>query len=205
MQISIIVRLIATALMLVFTGSAGAVLIVDQENFGGNNTSGSLSNSLSTFGRAQTFTVGVAGIFDSIDVQLRGGATSARVIATAAGAPIGGSAGSTVLANSSGVSNVGDIYTFDLSAAGLAVNVGDILAIELFGTGPWVGTSSNPYAGGADYFFNNVSFPNWTIQPDVDLNFRTYVDVVGVPEPTTLALFGLGVLGLRFNSRKRDI
>ena len=117
---------------------ANAVPVLDQDNFvAPANSLGGLSRDTTTaLGRAQTFTVGIAGLIGSLDVQLlSGSATLARIVATAGGAPIGGSGGSTVAATSSSVSSIGNVFTFDFSAAGLAVNVGDIFAIELFGDG----------------------------------------------------------------------
>lgn len=196
--------LFALLTVLMIPMAANAVPIVDQEHFvTSTNGFGNLSNG-TTFGRAQTFTVGLAGIFDSIDVQVRsGGATQARIIATAGGAPIGGSGGSTVLATSSSVTNAGDVYTFDFSPSGLAVTVGQILAIELFGQGQWSGvtaTGGGSYAGGSDYFFNtNFATPNWTINPNFDWNFRTYVDV---SEPGIVALVLIGLLGMSLARRR---
>lgn len=185
--------------------AANAVPIVDQEHFASTTGSGGLISNNIDFGRAQTFTVGLAGLFDSIDVRLLGGGvTEARILATTGGVPIGGVGGSTVLASSSLVSMVGNLFSFDFSASNLAVNVGDILAIELIGGGTWSGTPTGSYAGGSDNFFNSGYTNTWTSNLSWDMDFRTYVDVpTGVPEPGTLALLSMGLLGMSAARRKK--
>ena len=183
------VVLIAILLVTVAT-PAGAVVILDQENFIFDpQASGSGSATNGTFGRVQTFTVGVAGTLDSVALELLGTTTSARILATSGGAPIGGSGGSTVLASTTVISNVGDIFTFDFSGAGLAVSVGDVLAMEQFG-GTWRGDNNDPYAGGTDYFFETFFLnQNWTANPIFDWNFRTFVDVGPAAVPV-LSIWG---------------
>ncbi len=183
--------------------TADAVPIVDQEHFVAHpNATGGLSG-IPTFGRAQTFTVGLTGLFHSLDVQLDGGATQARILATSAGAPIGGVGGSTVLAVTHAVSNVGDVFTFDFSASRLAVDPGDVLAIELIGDGAWWGVNvigGGSYSAGSDYFFNTIiDVDTWSINQNLDWNFRTYIQV---SEPPAAALLGLGILAFGFARRR---
>ncbi|MEQ8206647.1 MAG: PEP-CTERM sorting domain-containing protein [Woeseia sp.] len=200
--------IIAVTAVLLSPLAANALPIVDQENFSTDARATFIVSNNTNFGRAQTFTVGLAGLFDSIDVQLSALSTltEARILATSGGVPIGGPGGSTVLASSSLISSVGDLFSVDFSAFGLAVNVGDVLAIELIGDAAWLGSASNPYAGGGDNYFNaNFGAPNWTANGNSDTNFRTYVDVpTGVPEPGTLALFGIGLLGMSVSRRKKS-
>lgn len=196
---------LAVAAVLLSPIAANAVPILDQDNFASNGGGGGLVSNTSNFGRAQTFTVGLAGLFDSLDVRLLGGSvTQARILATTNGTPIGGAGGSTVLATTSLVSSVGNILSFDFSASGLAVNVGDAFAIELIGSGTWSGSPRGTYAGGTAYFFNSDSrIYNWRASESWDWDFRTYVDVpASVPEPGTLALLGIGLLGMCAARRK---
>jgi hypothetical protein len=172
-----------------------ATVVLDQVSVGG--TGSARTSNGTTFGRAQTFTVGIAGLLDSVEVTMADGTpTTLRILATSGGVPVGGSGGSTVLATSSAATVLGASFTFDLSPAALAVAVGDVLAIEIFG-GRWV-TGPNTYAGGNGDFYNaDFSIPNWSPLSS-DQAFRTFVEngLATVPEPASLALFGAGLAGL---------
>ena len=198
---------VAGVLAAIASGSARAAVLLDQVSAGTFNSVAGLSNG-STFGRSQTFTVGLAGILDSVEVSFfppSGAPTTLRILATSGGVPIGGAAGSTVLATSTLVTGVGGVFTFDLSPSALAVAVGDVLAIEPFGSGSWLGTSTNPYAPGSDHFFSAPSPNTWTVNSGSDNFFRTFVQVAQVPEPASLTLFaaGLAALGLIGWRRRR--
>ncbi len=202
-------RLLFLLVVLIFSQSASASLILDQEHWTPDISAWARISDGATFGRSQTFTVGRDGFLDSVDVQhtQTGEFTLARILATANGMPIGGSAGSVVLATSSIVRNAGSVFTFDFGEAFLAVNAGDVLALELFGTpnANWVGqkifegTGPVGYAGGDSYFFNtDFGISNWE-PASFDQNFRTYT----VSEPVSLALFGLGLAGVVVQRRQR--
>jgi len=111
-------------------------------------------------------------------------------------------------------------HTFDLSAANIFVNAGDQFAIG-FGflglpisidpgfdlVGPFIGTDFNGgYAGGALYALSPPIFPNMPPRlfgpSDTDIYFRTYVEPTSVTEPGTIALLGLGLLGIGLIRRR---
>ncbi|MEM6552740.1 MAG: PEP-CTERM sorting domain-containing protein [Planctomycetota bacterium] len=157
----------------------------------------------------QTFTVGVTGTLDSIDLQ---------VLQSSQGVPAGdlvvdilGTTGGTpdlsnVLGSGSVVGTTlpppsfddGQFTNIDLSAAGIDVTVGEVLAFrvrpELAGDFfSLVDRDGLPpdYAGGSLYITRGIADPpNFAI--DSDAGFRTYVTVI--PEPTSAALLGFGGL-----------
>lgn len=192
-------RVFSLLISLTFCQPVIASLILDQEHWTEDVSAWARISDGATFGRSQTFTVGLGGFLGSVDVQhtQTGEFTMARILATSDGTPIGGSNGSVVLATSSIVNKVGDVFTFDFSENFLPVSAGDVLALELFGipNASWVGrnipagTGSAGYAGGDSFFFNTrFGIPDW--EPgSFDQNFRTYI----IPAPVSLALFVLGL------------
>lgn len=167
--------------------------------------------------RAQTFTVGVDGTLDRIEVSLDDKpvqSTSDLVFAvyeTTLGVPNASSIYSgTITTVPSGTPGY---VTLDLSSANIPVSTGDQLAIALTTSDPgdvygwaWDVTASalDPYAGGQIYLRNGTTVPNWVNSPEDtattkwDLVFKTYVTV---PEPASLAVLVLG--GLLTTRRRR--
>ena len=93
-----------TIFVLASKATAGSTVVLDQDFFPAApiNVTGGLSNG-TTFGRSQTFTVGIDGILDSVEIEVRANEppTFLRILAATGGTPIGGAAGSVVLASSS--------------------------------------------------------------------------------------------------------
>ena len=186
--------------------TASATVVLDQDFFPAQevNSLVDCSSPEFSYGATQTFTVGQAGVLDSVEIQAFAfSLTEMRILQTSGGVPIGGAAGSIVLASSTLMSTLpDDVYRFDLSGAGLNVSVGDVLAIEpiddLMGAGLWAGHTNANYPGGRAFTFN-TSNSDWT--PHLfaeDMRFRTYVNV---PEPASAALVMVG--GLMLASRRR--
>jgi len=127
--------------------SVGATPVLDQIYFDPlTNTSGGPSVADNSFRRAQTFTVGLGGTLDH--VQMRGDAgSSMRILATTGGVPT-----FTVLASTGSFLTTGDGWiSWDLSSSGLAVTPGEVLVMDMLG-GSWGGHTPGGYAGGAGYF-----------------------------------------------------
>ena len=171
----------------------GATPVLDQVYFDPDaNFFGSSSFAGNRFRRAQTFTVGIGGTLDHVDMRGEAG-SSMRILETTGGVPT-----FTVLASTgSFLTTVDGWICWDLSSSGLAVMPGDLLAMDMLGGG-WEGHKPGEYAGGADYFLNaTFGTPNFTFVPGRDRFLRTFVDVSqSVPEPSTLFLLGTGLLGL---------
>jgi len=137
--------------------------------------------------RAQTFTVGIAGTLDHVDVLQRAGSdppSLVRILATSSGVPT-----NTVVATSNLVSLTGDGWnSFDLSGAGLTVAVSDVLAIEPArepgSGGSWRGRNPGGYAAGSHAFRNPPGTQDWTLAGG-DFFFRTFVNAPVQTESST--------------------
>lgn len=194
----------AMALLAGFSSELQAGVILDQQNLTGQYLGGpALSNVW-----AQTFTVGVDGILDSIDLQLTrwfGTAANSSVVSfelrgtTTGGAPTGAPIYSTsfLYADVPSVSlssTTIPLVSVDVSSAAINVSQGDILAITVKHSDLiWMTNDNGPaYAAGAPYQFVAGS---WTASGLKDLGFQTHVNATSqaVPEPCSLVLIGIGV------------
>jgi len=182
------------ALMLGIVGNACATVIVDQQYYSDERNANG-AGSYSDFRRAQTFTVGVDGLLNSVQVfglNFR----SINILNTSSGVP------QTILGSTDVFQSAGDAFTFDVSALGISVAVGEVYAFEVIG-GALSGDAIGQYAGGSDFFINPRTGDTSFTPTRFDSYFLTTVDnlEVAVPEPSSAAL--LLIAGAAIASSRR--
>lgn len=162
------------------SSSSAQDIVIDQqviESLLGTQTSGTL---------AQTFTVGVSGELDSVELLLRSdGSRTFDIRPTdATGIPSTDDESALFSTVLPGSSDQPFTYVVDVSAAAIHVNQGDVLAIVLSpadastGIVRWASGSStaNPYAGGQG-FTRNQNTGEFRAFFDTDYGFTTRVAV----------------------------
>lgn len=199
-----IIKFFAAGLLVVSAAQAARAVPTYDQSFAGPYDVANVNGLLY---RAQTFTVGVSGLLTRFEVAMSGsGASLFEVWSAPSGVPqaIPGTplASATVFFNGTGF--VGT----EISSFGLNVTAGEILALVQVGNsstgfGSWQGTFAGGYLGGS--FFSTVSTMPGGAWNDLeqDGGFRTFVDAA-VPEPSILALVGLGLAGIRYNRSRLE-
>ena len=204
-----------SALLICAAGQVKAGVLLDQSFDGGDQ--GLTAGATGPFDQAQTFTVGVSGILDRIDVLIEhfhfAGFTGDLLFdirPTVGGVPT--ESNTVVLA--SGTASPASVptsfgfFSFDVRSFDVPVTPGEQLAIVLrspLGTYSWEGQANSPYRGGDIFFRNGFDFLTWTSSgaengslSNAAFGFREFVDVpsTAVPEPTSLTLFWMAAVGL---------
>jgi hypothetical protein len=203
---------------LILSTPALAVPVVDQENvFTISQNSGFAAGAE----QAQTFTVGVTGQLTSIDIFLRAeiiangpvfstDPLTVRLLPTIGGAPdnnIANALGEVIVAGGD-LPTVHAFHNVDFSAFNIDVTAGDVFAWQIVGNYSAPIRTGDTYAGGTRYCRGTeiaCTNPNWLQLSGQDFGFRTYVetDVVEAPEPATLMILGMGLMGLGLAQRRR--
>jgi hypothetical protein len=154
----------------------------DQQQPNGGGASLQIQNMQSL---AQTFTAGLSGGLDQVDLKLSAGGTPTLPLTVEIRNAAAGSPGGTVLASGSIPASAAPATTAFVSlgfATPAPVTAGTQYAIVAYNANVnpnrwnWAVDATNPYAPGSN-FFQAVSppGPTWTNQPGSDLSFKTYV------------------------------
>jgi PEP-CTERM motif len=152
---------------------------------------------------AQTFTVGLSGTLDSIQLKARRDTATLPLLfelwPTVAGVPTPGALASVSVAPDAVPASF-DWISIDLKPFSIEVSAGDVLAIVLQ---PSAGEVLDPYVfrmgydpAGLDYpagsLFERANGGPWQDYGVLDLSFRSFV----VPEPASALLVAAGLAGL---------
>ncbi len=153
--------------------------------------------------KAQTFTVGIAGILDSVVLDLNYEEEvpiydiTVEIRTTTSGLPDGpASAVGSVQFDTSVLTATFALYSVDFSSLSIPLSMGDQLAIVLTSeddnghNASWRGANNNPYPGGKEYF-DYMAGAGWETK-DYDAYFQTYVEPSVIPAPAALHLVVIG-------------
>jgi hypothetical protein len=208
--------LVSLVVILIAVDCASAAVILDQEHNSPTSIADSTNGAVSEV--AQTFTVGIAGVLDHIDVSIfqlgsifaTSGDPKLSVYNTTGGVPTGSPLTTVQVSSILVPFNTPAFVTFDVSAAAIPVSIGQVFAFgvsTLSDPGPYFlpddadTGAADDYTAGAAYRRTLPNGPWQLLQPFGDHEFRTYVNAV--PEPSTYALAAIGVFCMAGVARRR--
>lgn len=198
----------------VLAGRARAVPVLDQEfdTTVGVGASGNVTPTASYF-YAQTFTVGIAGLLDSVDLQLvkyADGNPSELIVellrTDSSGAPYGAALATATIGDGSLPAGTVQFVDVDVGSAGIFLGVGDVLAIAAHTrSGNNFGWQREAIGGSTDFYPGGQTYLNGSpFMAPTDVGFRTYMDpdVTVADSGSTLGLMGLALAAVGLFRRR---
>ena len=185
-------------IMTVATLDVFAAPTLDQSHLGGGTLRDAIQKNHQI---AQTFTVGIAGTLDSVDLDLNYESVvptydiTVEIRTTTSGLPDGpASTLASVQFDTSVLTPTFTLYSIDFSPFFIPLSVGDQLAIVLTSeedaeAAAWRG-ADDAYPGGKWYFDSGAGWE--TEGKDLDGYFQTYVEPSVIPAPAALHLVVIG-------------
>jgi len=194
-----ILSILGVFIFSVSTGWSTPITVFDQVNASG----GAIGGNSSTVSIGQTFTPTLTGI-DAIEFNLGTQATALNAFVNLRDLSAGLNFNGNILGVSSivSVTNLGSLLTYHFDfASTIALTPGVAVVAEIIFDQRWLaeGDLLNPYAGGV--LIEVGAAPGGGVPSShIDLVFSEGLH--SVPEPTTLALMGLGFAGIGWKRRK---
>jgi hypothetical protein len=149
---------------------------------------------------AQTFTVGITGILTEVDVfiQRNGPILSdlhLDVRPTINGIPTGNDSAAlgSVTLPMPALGTRPAFVNFDFSSLEIPISRDDVLAIVLSGNAQWFGNFGDLYPRGTSFFRFLPNDFSLSHDGSVDVGFRTFVEPMPIPEPSTLVLISTAI------------